>query len=177
MCLIIFNILIIIAKLGDLAIPLEHRNKLCVLATKDSTWLDVCDWGWANAWNIMKEIDIILQKNMSGEKFEVWLVAGADHARRHGLYMHDINVVCIGRPGETEELCKEMKSRVSPSHKVLGKFVLVDTAEEDVSSTEIRSIIISEKPDWDSLEKMLPCAEVVEYLKKYGKTIFTDKKS
>jgi len=159
----------VISKLGNEAIRIKNRNYLCQIATADSNWITVNTWGMANAYAIMEETEEILKKEIPERSFEVWLVAGADHACKHGLFTNaSIKVACIGRPGETEGLRQAMRE----SKKQLSKhFVMVEEEAADVSSTRVRALILAGK--WEEMRKIVP-EGVVDHLQKVGNSIFKE---
>jgi len=154
------------SKLKQEAISLAKRNMLCQIATASSDWIEVCDWGWANAISIIAHVKELL-KGVHGRTFDVRLVAGADHAARHHLYNVPIKVVCIGRPGDTELLRKQMEFV-----QTTDDFILTEDEAEDISSTKIRTLILQNR--WAELAKLVH-PEVLAVLQKEGFKIFNNK--
>jgi len=160
------------SKLNDLSISLKKRNHLCDIATQESSWISTNQWGWANAAYIILETEHILRTSFPDRIFELWLIAGADHAYRHVLYQQmSVKVVCIGRPGDTEILKKSMATKKIKTQDIGSYFILLEDNEEDVSSTEVRKLLVNE--DWEKIRMLVP-SSVVDVMKIQGKDIFKD---
>jgi nicotinic acid mononucleotide adenylyltransferase len=139
------------SKLGKEAMPLGLRNKLCKLATSDSSWLDVCPFGLASssatAKHIKNAIDTferaVSPLHTQVEVVEMW---GADHIVKYEIYARHkaagttpIGVV-MGR-GDDTALCAQGIAKHRAHHLVLVDPDLYPALLSPVSSTAIRKLL------------------------------------
>ena len=137
--------------------PLNKRNLFCTLATADSDWIGVNQWGWANGYSICTETTNILNScYLCPVPFQVYLVVGSDHAYRHGLFAMNELVICIHRSQDGDQLKKAVKANARDN------FIFVDGEPVEISSTLVRTLLKSK--DWGKLSAILP-APVLEYFK------------
>jgi len=152
-------------KLGFECIALQKRCHLSDLALASSSWLSTNDWGMANAAAIIRATETKLNEDFKEYKFKVYLVAGADHVHRHGLYAnYNDKIVCIARSEDTLELKKAISRSAWPNPNL----VLMEGGE-DISSTKVRKLILAE--NWGALVELLD-ESVLAHIKAIGKNVF-----
>jgi len=157
------------SKLGAECIALAKRCHLSNLAIADSNWLCTNDSGWANAGTIIRATLKNLTTEIPNYRWRVYLVAGADHVFRHGLFSNtQEKIICIARASDTAELKEAMARSRDPNKKL----ILLDEGGEDISSTSVRKYILTE--DWSELEPLLH-KDVFEHIKAIGKNVFGKK--
>lgn len=147
-------------KLGPEAMRLSHRNRMCQLATADSAYIDVCNWGWASGRKTVDQIVAILQAKWPAllSHLQGFEICGADFALRlqkhlahggDGSSGHEC-VVCLARAGSTESLLEAME-KAWPQHRNRN-FVWIQEPGLAVSSTQIRCTLRAEqRSEWLSL--------------------------
>eukprot|EP00455_Lapot_gusevi_P030492 TRINITY_DN3281_c0_g1_i5.p1 TRINITY_DN3281_c0_g1~~TRINITY_DN3281_c0_g1_i5.p1 ORF type:complete len:237 (-),score=34.75 TRINITY_DN3281_c0_g1_i5:331-1041(-) len=151
-------------KLADAAIELIHRNQLCRIATADSDWLEVCEWGLASGAattqlvgeSIRDQLPPALASKVTINPIEI---CGADHALKYRLWRHK-RMICVTRPGY-----EGVKQAMEEEGAVRG-FLLVEADTHDISSTAIRKALQEGRAsDVVTVGWMQP--EVVAYLQQY----------
>ncbi|AYV78737.1 MAG: hypothetical protein Edafosvirus29_1, partial [Edafosvirus sp.] len=88
-------------KLGDWAINLSDRVKMCELASKDYDWIKVCSWGIASSFKTAQKLQTIA-------KCKVLEIGGADYVFKTKIW-RTRPFICIGRKGDTENIKKAMR--------------------------------------------------------------------
>jgi len=124
-------------KNGVPHIRAADRLKMCKLAVRDSSWVDLSRWEASlNYFADFPEVAVHHHRYITAafraRTVKVMYLCGADHARNCDLYhgLGVVPVVAVARPGSS------CKAGTDPT-----KFILVETETEDVSSTQVRKCL------------------------------------
>eukprot|EP01112_Ceratiomyxa_fruticulosa_P002410 TRINITY_DN1252_c0_g1_i2.p1 TRINITY_DN1252_c0_g1~~TRINITY_DN1252_c0_g1_i2.p1 ORF type:complete len:196 (-),score=41.95 TRINITY_DN1252_c0_g1_i2:117-704(-) len=143
-------------KLGDEAIPIKERVRMCEIVCEKEGWLDVSTWECAqddfeDFPEVIMHHKIVLSSNFPEFPFELYYVCGSDLAVHSGLgkCRHGIRTICVKRRAETDLLLEKELKRAQK-----GYFYVVETDYHiPVSSTEIRKRIRNQQPLDDLMDK------------------------
>jgi len=174
------------SKLGQDAMKLEARNKMCELAVADSNWITMCGWGWASARRVCDKVhrtvvERVLPKyfkNLDTSRIECVEICGADHAAKCHFWEFENLMVCLGRKGSTTEVKRMMAEAQKRHQRDLSKtFLLVeDERVVDISSTGVRRCLQTQQFDEMVKNKWLH-PDVAKYLKEQGLNAYISKKA
>jgi nicotinic acid mononucleotide adenylyltransferase len=111
-------------------------------------------------------IQEVVTKEFPNRSFQLLEICGADHAYKYKCWRRR-TMVCLGRPGFTQLVKKEMLEDGSD----FDNFMLLEEDLEDISSTNIRNRV--EKQDYEGLiSSGFVDTAVVEHLKKEAARIY-----
>ncbi|KAH3766496.1 hypothetical protein Pelo_1661 [Pelomyxa schiedti] len=130
------------SKLGNDFINLPARNSMCQIAASQSTWIDVCPWGYASGGKTRDLIEKQLARDFPGQNITVREMHGADVVLRCSAWARPhCSWVVLGRPSHTQELENILKSSFHhclPVQKNNG-ITLIPGDLQDISSTAVRN--------------------------------------
>lgn len=131
-------------KLGDAAMPLAARVALCRAATAARADADVFPHGWANAFSAGDVIARVASARL-GARVDAVPVYGADFAERAHSWRQLTDVhVCVGRPGHTAAVRRELAAHNAEAERVgapASGLIVVDDELDDISSTRVRALV------------------------------------
>ena len=156
--------------------PLEERAKLCKLACQNSSYVDVCAYGWTSSDRVAEKLKFIvstiinetetLATYLASAPLEVIQLCGSNTALKNKLYTRGTHLA-ISRSHSMQRLVADVAAARSkqeaggPAHR----FMIVDTEDEgyiaaghppvpQVSSSDIRELLFAgDKPRWADLQE------------------------
>eukprot|EP01119_Soliformovum_irregulare_P009037 TRINITY_DN22145_c0_g1_i1.p1 TRINITY_DN22145_c0_g1~~TRINITY_DN22145_c0_g1_i1.p1 ORF type:complete len:272 (+),score=63.22 TRINITY_DN22145_c0_g1_i1:1-816(+) len=154
------------SKLDDSAMTLDHRNKMCEVALQNSDWLGVCPWGNPSASWVCRNLQAVLEQQIPNISWRVMEIFGADHALKFHKWKRQEIMICLGRPGYSDQL-KKMLLADQIDQDV---FILTEDLH-DMSSTAIRLHL--QKEDWNALAtSQFLDGNVLSYLQTHGQSVY-----
>lgn len=135
-------------KLGEAALPSQHRFQMCELSVADSQWLSVSKWEghrptFLDFGPVRQFHEDYLRTKFPDKEIAVFYLCGTDHAVKCHLYnTRKFPVVAVGRPGEHSAELREIHGRQEKN----PLFYFVEDETENISSTEIRRRLQNKLP-------------------------------